>query len=128
VEASDAARRGGPILVAEDDWEMREIIRDVLESEGYVVQTAADGRQALELATRSRPALLVLDMGLPLVDGFGVADGVRQAYADPPPIIVITADGRAAEKAERARAAACLPKPFDLDQLCSTVEDVLRTR
>jgi DNA-binding response OmpR family regulator len=119
------ARPAGPILVVDDDWQMREVIRQTLEDEGFVVEVAADGRQALDQAGRNRPAVLVLDMGLPLLDGYGVADGVRQLYADPPPILIVTADGRAAEKARKVRAAGYLSKPFDLDELCSAVTRIL---
>jgi CheY-like chemotaxis protein len=121
MEATPRPHVESPILVVDDDWQMREVLQQVLESEGFVVETATDGRQALERVARTRPALLLLDMGLPLVDGFGVAAGLRKLYADPPPIIVITADGRAAEKAQRVQAAAYLSKPFDLDRLCTVV-------
>lgn len=115
----------GPILVVEDDSRVRRTIQWVLEDEGFAVEVAVDGRQALERATRSRPALVVLDMMLPLLDGAGVADGLRTAHALPPPILLITADGRAQEKARRVGAYAYLSKPFDLDELVATVRSGL---
>lgn len=121
MQASPRPSASGPILVVDDDWQMRDVLQQVLEDEGFTVETAADGQQALEQVVLNRPALLVLDMGLPLVDGFGVAAGLREAYADPPPIVVVTADGRAAEKARQVRAVGYLSKPFDLERLCAVV-------
>jgi PleD family two-component response regulator len=73
-----------PILVVEDDPHLRQIIRDVLEDEGLVIETAADGRQALQRAATQRPALVVLDMTLPVLDGAGVVVGLRAAFGVPP--------------------------------------------
>jgi CheY-like chemotaxis protein len=114
-----------PILVVDDDPEIRQMIQWALEDEGWTVETAADGRQALEQATRSRPSLVVLDMGLPLVDGAGVATGLYAAYGPTIPIVVVTADGHAAEKANRVGARAHLAKPFEIDALCDTVRSAL---
>jgi DNA-binding response OmpR family regulator len=116
------------ILVVDDDPRIRQAIRWALEEEGFVVETAADGRQAPERAVGVRPALVVLDMRLPVVDGATVADGLRAAYGEPPPIILITADDRAEEKARRVGAYAHLPKPFDLDELIATIQRGLHAR
>ncbi len=117
----------GPILVVDDDPGLREIICEALEDDGLPVAVAADGMQALELAAQRRPELVVLDWGLPIVDGDVVASQLRQAHGDHLPILVITADGRAAEKARRARAFAYLHKPFDVNTLVSTVRRALDT-
>jgi CheY-like chemotaxis protein len=114
-----------PILVVDDDPEIRQMIQWALEDEGWTVETAADGRQALDQATRSRPSLVVLDMGLPLLDGDGVAAGLRVAYGAAIPIVVVTADGRAAEKADRVGARAHLAKPFEIEALCDAVRRAL---
>src|SRR5947209_20404967 len=97
----DGAR---PILVVEDERPLRETIQLLLEDEGMTVAPAANGRVALELASRERPALVVLDMALPLMNGDGVADGLHEMYGHDVPILLTTADGRAAEKAMRVRA------------------------
>jgi CheY-like chemotaxis protein len=116
---------GQAILVVDDDPEVRRVIQGTLEEEGWTVETAADGLQALEWARRSRPRLVVLDMGLPRLDGHGVAAGLRSVYGDAVPILVVTADGQAVEKARRVGARAHLSKPFDLDDLCAAVQHVL---
>lgn len=111
----------GPILVVDDDPGLREILQEALESEGLLVDAAADGMQALVLAAQRRPSLVVLDWGLPMFDGDAVAARLRQAHGDDLRILVITADGRASEKARRARAVGYLHKPFDINKLVSTV-------
>lgn len=123
IEAS--ARSSAIILVVDDDPEIRDVVRWLLEDEGWTVETASDGRDALERATRARPALIVLDMGLPILSGEEVAIRLQSVYADPPPIIVVSADGRAGEKAARIGAASYLHKPFDVDALARLVHRTL---
>lgn len=115
----------GAILVVDDDPEIRDVVRWLLEDEGWTVETASDGRDALERATQARPALIVLDMGLPILSGEEVAMRLRVYYHEPPPIVVVSADGRAGEKAARIGAAAYLHKPFDVDELARLVRRTL---
>jgi DNA-binding response OmpR family regulator len=119
------ARLGAIVLVVDDDPEIRDVVRWLLEDEGWTVETASDGRDALERATRARPALIVLDMGLPIMSGEEVAMRLHEVYVDPPPIIVVSADGRAGEKAARIGAASYLHKPFDVDALARLVRRTL---
>ena len=119
------ARSGAVVLVVDDDPEIRDVVRWLLEDEGWTVETASDGRDALERATRARPALIVLDMGLPIISGEEVAVRLQEVYVDPPPIIVVSADGRAGEKAARIGAASYLHKPFDVDALARLVRRAL---
>lgn len=119
---SDPTQPAGHILVVDDEPQLRETIQWCLEDEGLVVETAANGQQAVERATRARPALIVLDMGLPVLSGEEAADQIRAAYRGaPPPIVVITAAGHAAEKAKRCGAVAYLAKPFNLSDLARIV-------
>jgi DNA-binding response OmpR family regulator len=120
-----ADRHVPKILVVDDDPEIRDVVRWLLEDEGWAVETASDGRDALDRATRARPALIVLDMGLPILSGEEVAMRLHDVYAEPPPIIVVSADGRAGEKAARIGAASYLHKPFDVDVLVRLVQRTL---
>ena len=113
------------VLIVEDDTDLRQTIQWMLEDEGFVVETAKDGREALERATRRKPSLVLLDMGLPIIDGIGVAAGLRSAYGETVTILTMTADGRAAEKAQRIGAVGYLSKPFELDALVSAVHHAL---
>jgi two-component system response regulator MprA len=114
-----------PILVVEDDLHLRQTIQWALEDEGLAVETASHGQQALERAAQQRPALVVLDWGLPLLNGQRVADALRAAHGDGLPIVLITADGRAAEKARLVGAYAYLHKPFELDALLAAIQQGL---
>jgi len=114
-----------PVLVVDDDPKVREVAVWALEDEGFAVEQAAGRREAAERARRRPPALVVLDMGLPPDDGGTVAADLRAACGEHLPILVITADGRASEKARRVGAFAYLHKPFDLDQLVRLVRSGL---
>jgi DNA-binding response OmpR family regulator len=112
-----------PILVVDDDPRMRQTIQWALEDQGFVVELASDGRDAVERATVRRPSLVVLDMGLPLLDGVGVARALRAVHGrHTPPILTISADSRADQKAQWAGAFAYLSKPFELDDLLAAVQ------
>jgi DNA-binding response OmpR family regulator len=113
------------ILVVEDDFDLRQTILWTLKDEGHEVDEAGDGREAVDRASQRKPALLLLDMGLPVLDGYSVAARLRSLYGDTVLIVTMTADGRAAEKARRIGAAAYLNKPFDLDDLLAIVRQML---
>lgn len=113
------------LLVVEDDPDLREMVQWFLEEEGFVVKTAGDGREALECALMNKPSLVLLDMTLPIIDGFGVAAGLHKAYGGHVPILTMTADGRATEKAGRIGAIGYLSKPFELEALVDAVRAAL---
>jgi two-component system KDP operon response regulator KdpE len=102
-----------PVLIVDDDADVRQVLRWALEDAGFDVLTAADGPTALAQAELRRPGLVVLDHGLPSTDGTHVAAGLRQICGEHLPILIVTADGRAADKARRAGAYGFIHKPFD---------------
>jgi two-component system KDP operon response regulator KdpE len=102
-----------PVLVVDDDPDVRQVLRWALEDAGFDVLTAADGPTALAQAEARPPGVVVLDHGLPNIDGTHVASHLRQICGEDLPVLIVTADGRAAEKARRARAYGFLHKPFD---------------
>jgi DNA-binding response OmpR family regulator len=77
------------ILVVDDEKQIVDIVRAYLEKDGYRVVAAYDGRQALEVAARERPALLVLDLMLPEMSGWDVMRSLRQT--SDAPVIILTA-------------------------------------
>ncbi|MBV9710663.1 MAG: response regulator transcription factor [Ktedonobacteraceae bacterium] len=127
IVPEDPALTDKLVLVVEDDSDLRQTIQWMLEDEGFLVETAADGREALDRATQRKPSLVILDMGLPIIDGNGVAAGLRSTYGNNVTILTMTADGRAAEKAQRIGAIGFLSKPFDLDALVNAVRSALNT-
>ena len=110
-----------PILVIEDDPQFRQTVQATLEDEGWAVDVAADGQQALGWLALRRPALVVLDWTLPEFDGEAVAASLRATHGLGVPVLLMTADGSASEKARRAGAFAYLHKPFELDELIGLV-------
>jgi CheY-like chemotaxis protein len=113
------------VLLVEDDEFVRQTILWTLEDEGIGAMAATDGQEAIGRLEATKPDLVLLDIGLPVVDGFGVADRLRALYGAALPVVVLTADGRAAEKARRVGAVAYLHKPFEIHDLVRTVRGVL---
>jgi CheY-like chemotaxis protein len=113
------------VLVVEDDPDIRDIVQDLLESEGYDVVPASHGRQALEFLSEAtaKPDLVILDMMMPLVDGRQVLETMqRDPVLASIPVLVISAVAR--EKP--AGAAAFLRKPVSLEKLFETVRTFIK--
>ena len=110
-----------PILVVEDDPQLRVMFQLLLEGEGYPVIVAADGLEALRAVRATRPSLVLLDLELPLLDGYAVGSQLRASYGDALPIVVVTATAQAAEAANDINPCAYLRKPFDVDGLLTLV-------
>ncbi len=115
-------RREGPVLVVEDDPDLRALEAELLSSAGYRVTTAADGLEALDRAEEERPALVLLDMRMPRMDGWKFAAAFRERYGDACPIVVVTAAEDARRRAEEVGASGWLAKPFDVDEVLREVE------
>ncbi len=120
------ANAGPSILVVDDDPKLREVAVWALEDEGFVVDAAGGRREAAERVKQRSPALVVLDMGLPPETGDSVAADLRAACGAHVPILLITADGKASQKAKRVGAFAYLHKPFDVERLVLLVRERLR--
>jgi DNA-binding response OmpR family regulator len=114
------------VLVVDDDSRIRQAIQWALEDEGFDVDTAADGLQALDIGLARRPDIVLLDLTLPGLDGYRVAQGLRAAHGTGLPILAMTADGRAEFKAAQAGAYAFMRKPFELDELLESLRRGLR--
>ena len=114
------------ILVVEDDTTLRETLEYNLRHNGYDVQTAADGRAALLLAREIQPALILLDVMLPGVDGFEVCRSLRQEMNVP--IIMLTARGEEVDRVVGLEMGAddYLTKPFSMRELLARVKALLR--
>jgi CheY-like chemotaxis protein len=109
------------VLVVDDDRDMLSVIKAVLEDDDCAVDAAADGLEALVIARSHMPDLVVLDATLPTLDSGDVAAQLHELGGPTIPILVITADGRASEKARRLGAYAYLRKPFELDHFLTEV-------
>jgi signal transduction histidine kinase/ActR/RegA family two-component response regulator len=107
------------ILVVEDNPDSRELLITLLEARGHHVLSAADGTSGVEAALEHRPDVLLIDIGLPLLDGYGVAQRVRAALGGEPYMIAVTGYGQPDDR-RRALAAGFdlhLTKPLDIARL-----------
>ncbi len=110
----------GTVLVVDDDTSILDTVSAILTSEGYDVVSAASGEEALEAIARERPLVILLDMRMPVMDGWAVARALRgQGIAVP--IVVMTAAESAKRWADEVGAEGYLAKPFGLDELLTTV-------
>jgi type IV pilus assembly protein PilB len=119
---------GDKILIADDDAQMRRLIRSVLQREGFDVVEAADGLDALDAVERGGVGLVVLDLDMPRLDGLGVLEELRaQMRTAALPVIVLTAQsGESEEKALDLGAHDYLTKPVQTRSLVARVRAVLR--
>ncbi len=118
---------GAHLVVAEDDRAVRESVTRALELEGYVVTAVTEGLAALEAASRPDVDLLLLDLGMPNMDGLTVCRRLRSAGSRLP-ILVLTARTEISDRVSGLDAGAddYLPKPFSLDELLARVRSLLR--
>ncbi|KAB8142665.1 response regulator [Chloroflexia bacterium SDU3-3] len=106
-----------PILVVDDDPTIREVVTVVLQEEGFHVIAAHNGIEALKVVERLQPGLVLLDMNMPLMNGWEFAEAYRRTSRVVAPIIVMTAGHSAVAAAADIDANGVLAKPFALDEL-----------
>jgi CheY-like chemotaxis protein len=109
------------ILVVDDDASIRAFVEMALSDEGYEVLEAADGGAALALLETVQPAVILLDMRMPMMDGWTFAQNYGARPAPRAPIVVITAARDAANWAAQIGADAYLSKPFEVEALYDCV-------
>lgn len=112
-----------PILVVDDDQAMRLMLETVLLDEGYSVILARNGKEGLELAARQRPALVLLDLMMPVMDGWQFLEAIKQMpeFADLP-VVLLSASRQIASTARDNPVKAYLPKPFELVKLLAYID------
>ena len=116
------------ILAIDDSSTMRRLVQSTLVQCGYAVETAEDGIDGLEKLDNVRPDLVITDINMPRLDGFGVIEGVRAHPSfNKIPILTLTTES-AAEMKQRARSAGAsgwIVKPLDKDKLLMAIKRVL---
>lgn len=115
-----SARR---VLVVDDDASIRQFIVLALSDSGYEVTSAAHGGEALAAAEKAPPDVILLDMRMPVMDGWAFAKAYREQPAPHAPVVVLTAARDAAQSAAEISADGFLPKPFELRDLLRIVAD-----
>jgi DNA-binding response OmpR family regulator len=125
----DTAARPVRILVVEDDEEIAQVLQRSLRLEGYEVKLAGDGVQGLEEAHAFLPDLIILDLGLPRLDGVDVARRLRES-GDEVPILILTARDALEARVEGLDVGAddYLVKPFERQELLARMRALLRRR
>lgn len=114
------------VMIIEDDNDIRILLKQILENEGYAVSDACNGREALDLLRVSDPlpSLILLDLTMPVMDGYEFR---REQNNDQKlaaiPVVVMTADGHVDVKAAKVGAVNALKKPFDLEVVVKTTRN-----
>jgi two-component system response regulator MprA len=109
------------VLVVDDDTSILDTVSAILTGEGYEVVSAASGQEALDAVAKKHPAVILLDMRMPIMDGWAVARALRGQGINVP-IVVMTAADSAKRWADEVGADGYLAKPFGLDELLAAVE------
>ena len=119
-------RAAGRVLVVDDDPDILDALSEILEVEGYEVQRARNGREALERLEQRLPDVVLLDLMMPVMDGWEFARSLSPAAR--PPIIVLSADRNVSTRAREIGALEWLAKPFELSDLLAAVRRAVPTR
>ena len=108
------------VLLVEDDRDICEAVSAVLEAEGYTVLTAGNGQEALKILERGQPCVVLLDLMMPVMDGWDFMEQVKKTrrLEDLPVVVVSAYSERKAEGVRRV-----LKKPLDVNQLLAAVAD-----
>jgi DNA-binding response OmpR family regulator len=114
------------VLVVDDDADSRTLLEMALSLSGYTVETAVNGRDALESARRNPPRLILLDLAMPIMDGFTFrTEQLRDSTLAAIPVICVSGRHDAARVSKRMHVAACIPKPFDLATVIDHVRHIV---
>ena len=117
---------GCDVLVVEDDPDLAALVAMILDDAGFQVRSASDGRQALARVAERMPALILLDMRMPVMNGWEFAREFRAHYGRAAPIVVVTAAENARLRAEEIGAEGWLEKPFELEDVVAVAARLAR--
>ena len=112
------------VLVADDDQQVRDMLRMGLELRGYRVVTTADGWQAVQIATHEDPNIIILDVHMVVRDGDWVVHQLRENNVDIP-VLLLTGDAHPKHWADELGAIGWVKKPFDFDDLYAQLEAIV---
>ena len=125
--SSVSANPGARIVIVEDEHAMRVALRDLLDSEGYRTQCAADGAVRLEMVVAEKPDLILLDVMMPKLDGYALCEELRRLGIRTP-VLMVTAKGQVPDRVTGLDSGAddYLVKPFSTDELLARIRALLR--
>lgn len=115
------------LLIVEDDKVLQKVLSNLLQTEGFVTEAVSTGSRALEKLERSLPDLLLLDLGLPDIQGETILEAVRKSYSKLP-VVILTAKSKPHQIAEGLNLGAddYLPKPFAIEELLARINARLK--
>ncbi len=116
-----------PILIVDDDEALCELMAESLRHAGYNVRTAENGMDALFAMEAQQPSVMILDLRMPLLDGWELSEELRTWDVDVPVIVVSGASTDVAATAQQMGAVDFLKKPFDLNELVDKVDRLILT-
>jgi DNA-binding NarL/FixJ family response regulator len=125
----NSAKDNNQLLLIDDDPNLILLVKDYLEFQGYVVKTAGNGREALEILESYTPNMIICDIMMPVMDGYGLIETVRQ---DPRiswiPVMFLSAKGQSQDRVKGLSTGAdvYMVKPFEPEELVAQVESSLR--
>jgi DNA-binding response OmpR family regulator len=113
------------VLVVDDDPDILQTLGLCLSSEGYRVLMAANGKEALDILDREHPGVILLDLMMPIMDGWQFVAELEHRGRRDVPLLILSADRSVHGHAQQLRANAHLAKPFDLDELLGKVQQLI---
>ena len=114
------------VLVVDDDTDSRTLLELALKTSGYAVATAVNGLDALRAARQQPPRLILLDLAMPVMDGFTFRiEQLQDELLKSIPVICVSGRHDALPASRHMRAAGCIPKPFDLEVVISSVREIV---
>jgi len=113
--------RKANVLVVDDQEVIRDTLQTALDDEGFTVETAANGREALDILERWDPCVILLDLMMPVMDGWTFCAEQRRS-GDRTPVVLLSAAGGLDQEARALSAAGFIAKPFDIDTVISAIE------
>jgi CheY-like chemotaxis protein len=115
------------ILVVDDDPAIRDVVVDILEMSDYAVRTASNGAEALDEIRQRRPSAVLLDLMMPVMNGWEFLRQCRnEQCCAPVPVVIMSAARDAGTVADELGAQAFLPKPFELDDILTVIDRLAR--
>lgn len=121
--ATVAVGRDVHVLVVDDQEAIRQTLQVALDDEGYTVECAANGREALEILQRWQPCVILLDLMMPVMDGWAFREE-QLRVGNTVPVVLLSAAGGLEEHQRTLDAAAIIAKPFDIDRVISTIRHI----
>ena len=127
TEMSQKSERAPVVLVVDDDPDIWDALAEILEAEGDEIRRARNGKEALERLEPSPPDLILLDLMMPVMDGWTFRQEQRRS-GNTVPVVLLSAAGELDRHRDALGAVATIAKPFDLDRVISAIEGVCDRR